>query len=337
MGLTSRIEVLNQLRDQTLRITGLRSAFGGWPFATNAAVKQVRDDVESWLNRVLIHSSLHSQHPKLRKLKAGDYGLFGATWFPLASLEKLRIATYLCIWLFIWDDEIDSDVGSLAANFALAQEFRSETLRYIKNRLGLDTSADFLKTSDPVIKSFDIIGNALRESYTREQREIFMNEIDFFMEKSEVEHRLRLSEYVVSLEDYWHYRLGTSAVRVVLSVIEFNNGTTLPPYVMQDADMATLWDLTNANICNVNDLLSVKKEIAQGSAESLVPILFTRLRSAQAAVDQVMETVRLTVEEHDLVAYRLLQRYSADPAVTAPLEKFVDGFSQPEGMVYITN
>ena len=47
-----------------------------------------------------------------------------------------------------------------------------------------------------------------------------MNEIDFFMEKSEVEHRLRLSEYVVSLEDYWHYRLGTSAVRVVLSVIE---------------------------------------------------------------------------------------------------------------------
>ena len=54
MGLTSRIEVLNQLRDQTLRITGLRSAFGGWPFATNAAVKQVRDDVESWLNRYFL-------------------------------------------------------------------------------------------------------------------------------------------------------------------------------------------------------------------------------------------------------------------------------------------
>ena len=47
-----------------------------------------------------------------------------------------------------------------------------------------------------------------------------MNEIDYFMEKSEVEHRLRMTEHVVSLEEYWHYRLGTSAVRVVLSVIE---------------------------------------------------------------------------------------------------------------------
>ncbi|MCJ1293100.1 hypothetical protein MMC34_004653 [Xylographa carneopallida] len=318
MGFTSRVDVLSKLRNQTLRITGLRSVFNGWPFATNPAVEQVRDDVESWLD------SLHSQHPKLRKLKAGDYGLFGAAWFPFASLERLRIGTYLCIWLFIWDDEIDSDVGSLAANFALAQEFRSETLRYIKNRLGLDTSAEFLKTSDPVIKSFDIIGDALRESYTREQREIFMNEIDFFMDKSEVEHRLRMSEHVVSLEEYWHYRLGTSAVRVVLAVSEFGNDTNLPPYVMQDEDMATLWDLTNANICIVNDLLSVKKEIAQGSAESLVPILFAQLRSAQAAVDQVMETVRLTVEEFDVVAYRLLQRYSTDPIIVAPLQSFVD-------------
>ncbi|MCJ1280709.1 hypothetical protein MMC26_000026 [Xylographa opegraphella] len=161
MGLTSRVGVLDELRDQTLRITGLRSAFGSWPFATNAAVERIRDDVESWLD------SLHSLHPKLRKLKAGDYGLFGATWFPFASLERLRIVTFLCIWLFIWDDEIDSDVGSLAANFALAQKFRSETLTYIKNRLGLDTSGEFLKTSDPVIKSFDMIGDALRESYTR--------------------------------------------------------------------------------------------------------------------------------------------------------------------------
>ena len=47
-----------------------------------------------------------------------------------------------------------------------------------------------------------------------------MNEIDFFMDKSEVEHRLRMSEHVVSLEEYWHYRLGTSAVRVVLAVSE---------------------------------------------------------------------------------------------------------------------
>ena len=72
--------------------------------------------------------------------------------------------------------------------------------------------------------------------------------------------------------------------------------------------MAALWDLTNVNICNVNDLLSVKKEIAQGSVESLVPILYATRRDAQAVADEVMKTVHFTVAEFDDVAKRLVER-----------------------------
>ena len=47
-----------------------------------------------------------------------------------------------------------------------------------------------------------------------------MNEVCFFMEKSEVEQRLRLRDSIINIDEYWQYRLGTSAVRVVLCLNE---------------------------------------------------------------------------------------------------------------------
>ena len=44
-------------------------------------------------------NSLFPNHPKLKKLNAADYGLFGATWWPCAGLTRLRIATFLSIWV----------------------------------------------------------------------------------------------------------------------------------------------------------------------------------------------------------------------------------------------
>lgn len=154
----SRSEILRALRNQCFRIEGLQSAFCAWCFKVNPDIDRIRADVSAWL------ASEFSDHPKLAKLQRGDYGLFGATWWPEASFERLRIATYLSIWLFIWDDELDSDIGSLAANFDLAQLYRSETLRFIESSLGLSNNTS--TTSNRVIRSFKIIGDALRESLT---------------------------------------------------------------------------------------------------------------------------------------------------------------------------
>lgn len=94
-----------------------------------------------------------------------------------------------------------------------------------------------------------------------------MNELYFFMEKSAVEQRLRLSERVTTIEEFWQYRLGTSAVRVVLAInelvisslepaawslltsVRFCNNIALPPDILEDEDMTILCDLTNINIC----------------------------------------------------------------------------------------
>jgi hypothetical protein len=54
-----------------------------------------------------------------------------------------------------------------------------------------------------------------------EQRKIFLKEFRFFMNNSEIEQTLRLRGSVVTMDEFWRYPLGTSAVRVVLAINQF--------------------------------------------------------------------------------------------------------------------
>lgn len=145
------------------------------------------------------------------------------------------------------------------------------------------------------------------------------------MEKSEIEQRLRLLPHIATIDAFWQYRLGTSAVRVVLALNEYCNETALPRRILEDADAVALVDLTNINICAVNDLLSARKELEQGSVESLIPILFATLGSVQVAADSVMETVRHSVIDFDVSAARLIKRYEDDNDITEALSRLIAG------------
>ena len=54
-----------------------------------------------------------------------------------------------------------------------------------------------------------------------EQRERFSREVETFMNASEREQRVRLSGGLPSVEEFWEYRLGSSAVGVCLAVNEY--------------------------------------------------------------------------------------------------------------------
>ena len=53
-----------------------------------------------------------------------------------------------------------------------------------------------------------------------EQRERLVEHLRIFMDMTELEQRLRLKNTVPSIEEYWGYRLGSSAVNVTLAVNE---------------------------------------------------------------------------------------------------------------------
>ena len=59
------------------------------------------DTLTFYATSTLSHSS------KLKDLKAADFGHFGATWFPYANYERLRIATFLAAWVSVVLRRID--------------------------------------------------------------------------------------------------------------------------------------------------------------------------------------------------------------------------------------
>lgn len=103
--------------------------------------------------------------------------------------------------------------------------------------------------------------------------------------------------------------------------------SSLPRHLTQDRRRVALWHLTNANVCNVNDLLLVKKEIARGLIEPLIPMLYARRRDAQAVADEVAKTVRMTFAEFDPVAESVVDRSGRREVEKAMqrLQAFVEG------------
>lgn len=50
--------------------------------------------------------------------------------------------TFLAIWLFLWDDALDEPTGEYADNFEAAQLYREETIQFLADTLGLNTSKE---------------------------------------------------------------------------------------------------------------------------------------------------------------------------------------------------
>ena len=140
-------------------------------------------------------------------LKASDFGLLGASWWPRARFNRLRVVTYFATWVCnlesrvlrdhaqqknwssflsgttVYVDtpmedargeirliralEIDLEGGSLHSDIEGAQDYRAETLDYVRFCLGLVSDQDWAlsKPSSCIVRSFEEIGEAIRLVY----------------------------------------------------------------------------------------------------------------------------------------------------------------------------
>lgn len=106
---------------------------------------------------------------KLSKYKEADFALFAAGWWPKADWDDYLLVTYMSIWLFVWDDEIDEDVGDskLPSDFPASQTFRHETKKFVEHCLGFGQTEALPLASSPIINSFEDIAAPLRKAYTK--------------------------------------------------------------------------------------------------------------------------------------------------------------------------
>lgn len=212
----------------------------------------------------------------------------------------------LVIWLFTWDDEIDEPTGAMTDDFKAAEQYREETEQFVKTCLQLAQPSEKSQARNPIVSSFQEIGDALCVAYSEEQRQRFYTEIVYFMRMSRIEQNIRLAGRLPSLEEYWKFRMGTSAVAIGVAAGEYANLCTLPARIMDSTTMRKIWDETNIIISITNDLLSLRKEIRQGCVDSVVPLTCAASKmdlntAIKTVVAQLQESkIRFDIAARDL-------------------------------------
>ncbi|KAH6654009.1 isoprenoid synthase domain-containing protein [Truncatella angustata] len=317
--LSAREGILEALDGREFRIADLSALFSNWP----QTVSPCLDELRGLIPEILM--SLTTSSEKLFKLNKADFALFATSWWPDAPLGRAHILACLVVWVRSLRSnrrEIDAEVGTMARDLKGAQEFRDETTEFMRQYLGLCEP----KVKTPrsrIIAFFKVIGDAACETYSLGHRKLLFSELEFFMKTSELEQRRRLRVDLPTLDEYVSCRMGTSACNVTTFFNEFSIGVTIPAHILTSPSMRRLWDATNTIIWAVNDLLSLKKEVAQQTVDSLLPLLFYQYgdleRSAQTAID----LIAANVAEFDMVAERLLERWRTDD-IADSLRLYID-------------
>ncbi|KAI1389854.1 terpenoid synthase [Hypoxylon trugodes] len=320
-----REQLLKRIRGSHVTIPDLQSMISHWPQGVYPEVERLDDYVQETLTNTL---SLSNDNTRLRKLKASNIALFGASWWPFASsYEALEIVTCLALWLFAWDDETDSaEFSSIIRDWDKASTFRQRTIDYLRASLSGSPESKLAEIStEPIIAVFKPVGGAIYKSCNDRQINTLLDELIFYLNMCGEEQKLQVAHRLPTIEEYVRFRMGSGAVRVCFATIEYAYGLTLPDEVMADEDMQQIWHEANVIIYTTNDILSMKKEIAQSQVDSLVPLLTLQLGSVQGAMDHAVDMVRTSVRRLDAAEAQILRRYASTPKVQEDILKFIDG------------
>ncbi|KAL9115819.1 MAG: hypothetical protein Q9227_000187 [Pyrenula ochraceoflavens] len=299
--------LLDSVRGKRVYIPDLKRVFQGWPGIDVPKANANLGALELAVNERL--RSVYLDERKQRKLKAADFALFSALWWPSAPFEELCTLAFFIIWLFTWDDEVDESTGSFTDGLEAAQGFREHTVRYIAEFLGV---TDQYTLDQP---SNEIIGN---------QRERFFRAIVHFIMMTQKEQEMRLSDRIPSLAEYWSYRMGTSGVYTAMALVEYSTMSHLPRMILDAPLMQVICDETTVIIAVTNDILSLKKEIEDGSVGSIVPLTTASGKSVQESVDEAVDILEKSRHRFDKAAEDLLASSGATAVTRNSLSSFID-------------
>ncbi|KAM7195239.1 (-)-delta-cadinene synthase [Naviculisporaceae sp. PSN 640] len=135
---------ITNLHSQKLHIPNLWPAFATWKkginplyYTTTTAKNKKKNNLRAAIDARL--DQLIQDNPaKLAKAKAVDLGLFAGCLFPDPdiSYSTLETAAFYLIWLFFWDDAIDStgdrDGHDIANTVEAGRKYRDESVAYIR-------------------------------------------------------------------------------------------------------------------------------------------------------------------------------------------------------------
>lgn len=99
-------QLLKSLQGRMLHIPDLQAMMSHWPQYVSPELDRLRADVDETLR------NLFPDNIRLRKMRQADPALFAASWWPYAPYERLRLASYLTIWVSVMEIPMPRCAGS---------------------------------------------------------------------------------------------------------------------------------------------------------------------------------------------------------------------------------
>ncbi|CAH0027841.1 unnamed protein product [Clonostachys rhizophaga] len=242
--------LLAQVQGQTMYVPPLDCLYSHWNQGVNPLVEEIRPLVEELLVRYA------PQKEDLDHVRASAYCLFAATWYPDCDLQRLQFAVIYAIFLFFWDDNMDREEGSshreLTYNINLGTQYRSEAKAYVNWHLGFEANGcPEPEYRNPQLEMFGMAAKILRKMTDKDTLSRFRDHLFFFI--------LGLSFPKALLDSREMLDCWTEVNKnIILYVLKFDR-----------ISLDLLIDFSYSE----NDLLSFKKEVADGATTTLIPVL----------------------------------------------------------------
>lgn len=178
---------------------------------------------------------------------------------------------------------------------------------------------------DPVNKVFQDFGEGFRSASDAQRQQHLYDEVQYFIKCCGVEQKLRLDNYIPDYDSYMSFRLGTVAGRTLCSLVEYTNSEELPGQVMKSRSRENLCNQVCVLLSLMNDVLSLKKELASDCAINAVTALLATDKDLQAVMGEVWDKMREAVGEFGCAADAMLEMAEGDEEGMKVARRYVEG------------
>ncbi|GES64142.1 terpenoid synthase [Aspergillus terreus] len=247
-----------------------------------------------------IERSLYPNDPiKACEIKKQDIALNTAMFWPHAELSRLVVCSYISLWLFLWDDQIDDKTGTRHSDMEAARRAHAEVLSYMSYCLQLDSGYPEVKPTDPLILLFKDIGDALCREYDIDQREDVFEYLRLYIQGIEKEQLLNVENRMPSIDEYLAIRRQSSAVLLTLAMNDYTVSRRLPEKLRYHPAVRELCEQTNIAISIANDIFSLEKEFKNGALLNYIPVAYSKTKDAQQATDEAVISVDMAIRKFE--------------------------------------
>ncbi|KAL2808542.1 terpenoid synthase [Aspergillus granulosus] len=258
------------IRGQRATLPNFYAIFPDWKPDLHPEYERARDEVlNPWIERWV--PDPHTA----RKFQAAEFGVFAAVMCARASFKKLCTVSKAFAWYFVWDDLFDC--GILAGDPQAAKAYREQSMQYFRAVLcGKGPVPDLSDCSEELYNAlhcWDEVAAHLRDECSKETLELLLEKKLLYVSSVDAVDISFQGNQIPSLAQYWRRRDRTAGVHPVTATIPFIYDLQISRQCLKDNRMQLLWRHTSYLVHMINDMFSLRKEIADNQIENLVPVL----------------------------------------------------------------